>query len=41
VLRINHIIDDESAKASIPVTKMPEAQLDRMWTRLTPKPDKH
>jgi hypothetical protein len=41
VLRINHIIDDESAKASIPVTKIPEAQLDRMWTRLTPKPDKH
>jgi HDOD domain len=41
VLRINHIIDDESAKASFPVTKMPEAQLDRMWTRLTPKPDKH
>jgi HD-like signal output (HDOD) protein len=41
VLRINHIIDDETAKASIPATKMPEAQLDRMWTRLTPKPDKH
>jgi HDOD domain len=41
VLRINHIIDDESAKASIPVTQMPEEQIDRMWTRLTPKPDKH
>ncbi len=41
LLRINHIIDDETAKASIPATKMPEAQLDRMWTRLTPKPDKH
>jgi HD-like signal output (HDOD) protein len=41
MLRINHIIDDETAKASIPATKMPEAQLDRMWTRLTPKPDKH
>ena len=40
VLRINHIIDDETAKASIPVTTMPEAQLDRMWTRLTLKPDK-
>jgi hypothetical protein len=41
VLRINHVIDDETAKASIPVTKMPEAQLDRMWTRLTVTPDKH
>ncbi len=41
LLRINHIIDDETAKASIPATKMPEAQLDRMWTRLTLKPDKH
>jgi len=36
VLRINHTIDDESARASIPVTTMPEAQLDRMWTRLAP-----
>jgi HD-like signal output (HDOD) protein len=42
VLRINHIIDDESARASIPVTTMPQAQLDRMWTRLAPgRPDKH
>jgi hypothetical protein len=41
LLRINHIIDDETAKASIPATKMPEAQLDRMWTRLTLKPDRH
>jgi hypothetical protein len=41
LLRINHIIDDETAKASIPPTKMPEAQLDRMWTRLTLRPDKH
>jgi hypothetical protein len=41
VLRINHIIDDESARASIPVTTMPEAQRDRMWTRLAPaQPDK-
>ena len=37
VLRINHVIDDETAKASIPVTKIPEPQLDRMWTRLTHK----
>jgi HD-like signal output (HDOD) protein len=41
VLRINRVIDDETAKASIPVTKMPETQLDRMWTRLTLEPDKH
>lgn len=40
VLRINHIIDDETARASIPVTNMPEAQLERMWTRLTPKLEK-
>lgn len=37
VLRINHVIDDESAKASIPVTDMPEVQLERMWSRLTTK----
>jgi HD-like signal output (HDOD) protein len=37
VLRINHVIDDASAKASIPVTDMPEVQLERMWTRLTAK----
>jgi hypothetical protein len=37
VLRINHVIDDESAKASIPVSTMPEPQLERMWTRLTVK----
>ena len=41
VLRINHILDDETAKASIPVTRMPDVQVERMWTRLTPKPDKH
>jgi hypothetical protein len=40
VLRINHVIDDEIAKASIPATKMAEGQLDRMWTRLMPKPGK-
>jgi hypothetical protein len=37
VLRINHVIDDDSAKASIPVSTMPELQLERMWTRLTAK----
>lgn len=41
ILRISHMIDDETAKASIPVTNMPEAQVDRMWTRLTHKPEKH
>jgi hypothetical protein len=41
VLRINHVIDDDLGKASIPQTSMPEAQVERMWTRLTPKPDKH
>jgi hypothetical protein len=37
VLRINHNIDDETGKASIPVTDIPETQIDRMWTRLTAK----
>jgi len=37
VLRIKHIIDDDTAKASIPVSTMPEVQLERMWTRLTVK----
>jgi len=40
VLRINHVIDDETAQASIPVTNMPEAQLERMWARLNPKPER-
>ncbi len=40
VLRINHAIDDETARASIPATTMPEAQVERMWTRLTSKPAK-
>jgi hypothetical protein len=37
VLRINHVIDDETGKASIPVSDIPETQVDRMWTRLTAK----
>lgn len=37
VLRINHNIDDETGKASIPLTDIPETQIDRMWTRLTAK----
>jgi HD-like signal output (HDOD) protein len=41
VLRINRVIDDQTARASIPVTRMPETQLDRMWTRLTLEPQKH
>jgi len=40
VLRINHVIDDETAQASIPVTTMPEAQRERMWARLTLKSEK-
>ncbi len=40
VLRINNVIDEDTAKASIPSTSMPEAQVERMWTRLTPKPVK-
>jgi HDOD domain-containing protein len=37
LLRINHVISDESARASIPANNMPEAHLERMWSRLTPK----
>jgi hypothetical protein len=37
VLRSNHVIDDKTGKASIPVTDIPETQIDRMWTRLTSK----
>jgi hypothetical protein len=39
VLRINRALDDETAKASIPVIAMPQEQVDRMWTRLTSKSD--
>lgn len=39
VLRINRALDDETAKASIPVTAIPQEQIDRMWTRLTSKSD--
>jgi hypothetical protein len=41
VLRVNHVIDDNLGKASIPSTSMPQAQIERMWARLTPKPEKH
>jgi len=37
VLRINHVVADKIGKASIPVTEIPDAQIDRMWTRLTAK----
>lgn len=40
VLRLNHALDEETAKASIPPTSMPEQQVERMWARLTPKPEK-
>jgi hypothetical protein len=39
VLRFNRIIDDAIGKASIPVTDIPDTQIDRMWTRLTAKPE--
>ncbi|MFL6605410.1 MAG: HDOD domain-containing protein [Steroidobacteraceae bacterium] len=37
LLRINRVIDHQTGKASIPVTDIPEPQIDRMWTRLTSK----
>ena len=37
LLRINRVIDDGTGKASIPVTDIPQTQIDRMWTRLTSK----
>jgi hypothetical protein len=40
VLRLKRIIDDNTAKLSIPATTIPEAQIDRMWGRLTPKEEK-
>ena len=40
LLRLNHVIDDESARASIPANNMPEAQLERMWIRLTARLEK-
>jgi len=36
-LRSKRVLDAETAKASIPATTMPEAQLDRMWARVAPK----
>jgi len=41
VLRIARVLDDVVAKASIPPTTMPEAQIDRMWSRLTLHPGKN
>jgi HDOD domain len=41
VLRINRVIDDAIGKASIPRNNMPEAQIDRMWTKLTLRLEKH
>jgi hypothetical protein len=37
LLRIHRVIDEETGKASIPVTDIPEPQIDRIWTRLTAK----
>jgi len=41
VLRINDVIDDDTGKASLPATNIPDSQLDRMWARLTYRSDKH
>jgi hypothetical protein len=38
VLRVHDVIDDLTARLSIPATRMPEHQLERMWTRLTTQP---
>jgi HD-like signal output (HDOD) protein len=35
VLSLNRVIDEETGKASIPATDMPEQQVERMWSRLT------
>jgi HDOD domain len=40
VLRLNGIIDEPTARASIPSTTMLEAQVDKMWGRLMPQEDK-
>jgi len=40
VLRINRVLDEDTATASIPVTPMDAAQIERMWTRLTVDPTK-
>jgi hypothetical protein len=37
VLRINRVIGDATAKLSIPATTIPEAQIDKMWEKLTPR----
>lgn len=34
VLRLNRVIDEDTARLSIPQTPIQEAQIDRMWTRL-------
>ncbi|MGH8137049.1 MAG: HDOD domain-containing protein [Steroidobacteraceae bacterium] len=39
VLRINHVIDDETARASIPGSIMSPTQQERMWGRLTATPN--
>jgi HDOD domain len=40
VLRINRVIDDVIGMASVPPTNMPEAQIERMWMKLTFKLEK-
>jgi HDOD domain len=40
VLRINRDIGDATARSSIPATTIPEAQIDKMWEKLTPRKEK-
>ncbi|HEY3785080.1 MAG TPA: HDOD domain-containing protein [Steroidobacteraceae bacterium] len=40
VLRINRVLDEDTATASIPATGMHASQVERMWTRLTLDPAK-
>lgn len=40
VLRINRVLDEDTATASIPPTPMDAAQVERMWMRLTVDPTK-
>jgi len=40
VLRINRVLTEDTAIASLPATTMDTAQIERMWTRLTIEPTK-
>jgi HDOD domain len=40
VLRSKRVLDERTARASIPATTIPEAQLERLWARVSPRPRK-